>query len=91
MLPASEISFATLRGLNLIEDNVGDNGYSFSHIPMDEASIYSPAQVLEGAEATLAIEDIDANSKLATVAISWTTATGRERTITTGTVIGGYR
>lgn len=91
LLPARDISLATLRGLNLVDENQTGSPYSFAHVPMDDASLYSPAQVLKNAVATLEIEDTDANSKKAVIRISWKSASGKTKQITTGTIIGGYR
>lgn len=91
LLPARDIEVGHLKSLNLIEADDDSSPYSFAHIPLDEASRYSPAQVLQDAVAELEITDLDANSKAVSITLRYTSASGRTNTIQTGTIVGGYR
>ena len=53
--------------------------------------MYSPNQVLRNAVATMSVDDLSVNSKRIVLFMSWTSASGKTRSITTGTILGGYR
>lgn len=91
LLPPRDITVANLKSLNLLDANQTGSPYSFTNVPMDDASQYSPAQVLKNANATLVMTDIGASSKRAIITLAWTSPSGRTRTLTTGTIVGGYR
>jgi Tfp pilus assembly protein PilV len=91
LLPARDLTVSNLQGLNLLDGEQTGSPYSFTNVPMDDASGYSPAQVLKNASATLEIDDIDSGSKRATIVIAWTSASGKSKSLTMGTIVGGYR
>lgn len=91
LLKPKDINASTLSQLNLIDAGQTQAPYSFSHIPLDEGSMYSPNQVLRNAVATMSVDDLSVNSKRIVLFMSWTSASGKTRSITTGTILGGYR
>lgn len=91
MLQRSDITPATLVKLNLIDSGQTQPPYSFSNIPMDQASRYSPSQALRNGAATMDVNNADANSMRIDITISWKSSTGKNRTFKTGTILGGYQ
>lgn len=91
LLKPTDLSCATLTQLNLIDAGQSNQPYSFCHVPLDEASMYSPNQVLKNATALMTIEDLDANSKRVKLVMTYKSTSGKTLSITTGTIIGGYR
>lgn len=91
LLKASDITGPTLAAVNLIDAGQTASPYSFSHIPLDEGSRYSPAQVLRNGTGTLTVTPIDSQSVRLGVTIGWTSASGKAMSVSTGTIIGGYR
>lgn len=91
MLGAKDVNYSNLVALNLIDDTTNAQPYSFTHVPMDEASLYSPAQVLRDADGRLSYTDLGDGSIQVNVSLEYTTDTGHTDRIETGTIIGGYR
>ena len=92
LLKPQNLEPVTLSDLKLIDD--GQEAlpppYAFSHIPLDEGSLYSPAQTLPQGTGTMQIEALDAGSKRVTVEIRWKT-NGGWGSVKLGTIVGGYR
>lgn len=91
MLQRSDINAATLTKLNLIDSGQTQPPYTFTNIPMDQASRYSPSQALRSGSGVMDVTYIDANSTRLDITISWKSSTGKSRSITTGTILGGYQ
>ncbi len=91
MLHRSDIDAATLTKLNLIDSGQTQAPYSFANIPLDQASRYSPSQALRNGSGSIAVSTVDANSTRLDVTITWKSSTGKSRSITTGTILGGYQ
>jgi hypothetical protein len=91
LLRARDISYATLSQLNLVDPNQTQAPYSFTHIPLDEGSQYSPATALNSGVGRVSWEPLEADSVRVNVEVEWRSASGRTRTIRTGTIVGGYR
>jgi hypothetical protein len=91
MLPADDITAENLAALNLIEPNQTAQPYSFTHVPLDEASRYSPAQALRDANASLTFTDVGTGSKRVLITLTYKSDTGQSRTLKTGTVVGAFR
>lgn len=91
MLSADDITADNLEALNLIEPNQTTQPYSFTHVPLDEASRYSPAQALRNASANLTVTDIGTGSKAVRIVLTYTSDTGQTKTLRTGTVVGAFR
>jgi len=91
LLKPSDVQAATLTQLNLIDSGQTSPPYSFTNIPLDEASRYSPAQALPNGTGSLDVVSLPHGSVEARVTITWRSASGRTRTLQTGTVLGGFR
>lgn len=91
LLKPSDVQATTLTQLNLIDPGQISPPYSFTNIPLDEASRYSPAQALPSGTGTLDVVALPHGSIEARVMISWRSSSGRTRTLQTGTVFGGFR
>jgi hypothetical protein len=90
LLKPENLNGPTLIQLNLVEPGQNASPYSISRIPLDEGSMYSPAQVLPQGQGRLILTPLAANSIMAEVEISWMSG-GTRRFYRTGTVVGGYR
>lgn len=91
MLKPNEVNLDTLTKLNLIDPNQGAQPWSFSHIPLDDGTGYSPAKILRNGTGTITTSNIANGSILIKINLTWKSPTGRARSLTTGTVVGGYR
>lgn len=91
LLKPSDIQASTLTQLSLIDEDQSSGPYSFTNIPLDEASLYSPAQALPDGTGTLNVVSLPNNSVALEVTLTWRSSSGRTRTIQTGTVLGGFR
>lgn len=91
MLRATDITPATLTKLNLIDAGQSAQPFSFTHVPMDEASRYSPAQVLRGADAKLTYSSFTDGSVKVMVTLSYQSEAGKTQTVQSGTVVGSFR
>lgn len=93
LLKPKDVTYTTLTQLNLVDANSepASATYYFSHIPLDDASKYSPAELLKNAVGTLRIVDLPDNAKELRVTMVWTSASGKSRSVKTGTILGGYR
>lgn len=90
-LKTTDLNVTTLSSLNLIDANQTTLPYSFANVPLDNGSYYSPSSRLKGAVATINFTPIDAGSVRAVVTIRWRTPRNVNQSITTGTIIGGYK
>jgi hypothetical protein len=93
LLKPKDRNNTTLTQLNLVDQYSEPYAgtYSFSHIPLDEASKYSPAELLKNGNGSLQIIQLPDNAKELRVTMTWTIASGKSRTLKTGTILGGYR
>lgn len=90
-LRSSQITAPILSDLNLVDAGQTGSPYSFTNVPMDQASLYSPSQALPDGTAVMVVENIDSKAVLITIDISWRSPSGRTKTLRSGTVIGGYK
>src|ERR1051326_4192898 len=86
MLKPNEINTSTLVGLHLIDSSRVSQPWSFTNIPLDDGTDYSPAKVLKNGTGTISTTDIGQGSTLVTIRVAWTSPTGVSRSFTTGTV-----
>lgn len=91
MLGADDVNGQVLESLNLIDAGQTLQPYSFTHIPLDEASMYSPAQVLDDANGNLTITTLADGSKRVDIKLDYRSKSGELQTVQTGTVIGAFR
>lgn len=91
LLKPKDVTQSTLTQLNLVNSMTSPGVYSFSNIPLDEASRYSPAQLLNNGTGTLEVVNLADNAKELRVTMTWRSTSGRARTLRSGTVLGGYR
>ena len=91
MLPADDLNAQTLTSLNLIDAGQTFPPYSFTHIPLDEASMYSPAQVLRDANGTINVTPLPDGSARVDLLLTYTSESGKTEQIKTGTIVGSFR
>lgn len=87
----SDLTAEALSQLNLIDDGQVGSPYSFSNVPMDHASRYSPSQALPNGTGTLTVTPIESGCLRLDVEVTWRSPTGRTSRVRTGTILGGYR
>ena len=91
MLPADDLNAQTLTSLNLIDAGQAFPPYSFTNIPLDDATMYSPAQVLRNANATINVTPLPDGSARVDLMLTYTSEAGTAQQIKTGTVVGSFR
>lgn len=91
LLSTRDLNAATLSKLNLINPNQTSQPYNFSRVPLDEASRYSPAQVLRNGQGRMRITELESGAMRVEITISWMSEAGRLASITTGTIVGDYK
>ncbi|MCH8979834.1 MAG: hypothetical protein IH945_11420 [Armatimonadetes bacterium] len=91
MLPADDLNVQTLTSLNLIDQGQAFPPYSFTHIPLDEGSMYSPAQVLQDANGTINVTPLPDGSARVDILLTYTSKSGKTEQIQTGTIVGSFR
>src|SRR4051812_5720400 len=72
MLKPSEVTASTLSQLNLIDANQGAEPWSFSNIPLDDGTSYSPAKTLRNGQGLITTTALAQGSILVTVQVNWT-------------------
>jgi hypothetical protein len=90
LLRPENLTSANLETLNLIQPGQQGFPWRFDRIPMDEASLYSPAQSLPSGQGRLWLTNLPGNSIRAEIEVSWVDRSQRV-VHRTGTIIGGYR
>ena len=91
MLKPNEVNATTLASLKLIDVNQDAQPWSFSHIALDDGTDFSPAKALKNGTGSITTTNLAQGSILVTIRVPWTAPTGKSRSFTTGTVVGGYR
>ncbi len=91
MLKPSNINVDTLTKLNLIDTGQNAQPWTFTHLPIDDGTDYSPAKVLNNGVGQITTSNIANGSVLITITLTWNSPTGKARSLTTGAVVGGYR
>lgn len=91
LLKADDVTATALTQLNLIDANQTASPYSFTIVPLDDASKYSPAQMLRNGTGTMTVTELASGSRRIILTVSWTTESGKAASVTTGTIIGAYR
>jgi hypothetical protein len=86
-----DVNYTNLKDLGLIDSSPASSPYSFSNVPLDDATNYSPSKALRNGQGQLSVTPIDAGSVRLDITIAWTSSSGRTRSLTTGAIIGGYR
>lgn len=84
------ITYETLRDLDLIETWSGEGPYTFTNLSTDTATNFSPARALNQGEGRIYIEEIDSNVKTIRVEVVWLAASGQRRSVSVETAVGRY-
>ena len=91
LLTTRDVNVQTLTALNLVDNFSTGSPYSFTNIPLDEGTQYSPARALNGGKGTMTITKLANDSYRVVATITWKSKTGASRSYTTGTIVGSYR
>ncbi len=90
-LKVSELNPSILNQLGFVDTGQAASPYAFTNVPLDDATGMSPAKALRNGTGEFGLTPIAANSVRIDLEIRWRSASGRDRVLRTGTVIGGYR
>jgi hypothetical protein len=85
------LNATALTAAGLIDSGQSSSPYSFSQVPLDNSTRYSPSKALRNGTGLLSLQSIGDGSVRVTVVVSWKSEAGANRSITTGTIVGGYR
>jgi type II secretory pathway pseudopilin PulG len=91
LLRPADLNPDTLNQLNLVDPNSTGSPYSITNVALDEGSKYSPASLLKNGKGTMTVTAIDYGSMKVDLEITWTSASGKSRSLQTGTIVGGYK
>jgi hypothetical protein len=91
LLTTRDINVQTLTALNLVDNYSVGSPYSFTNIPLDEGTRYSPALALTNGKGVMTVTKLENESYRVVATISWTSKTGVTKSYTTGTIVGSYR
>jgi hypothetical protein len=91
MLRAQDVNITALSQLNLIDSGQSGNILSFTHVPLDEASKYSPAQALKNGQGQMTLTNLTSGSIKIDLVVSYKSPWGTTKQVSTGTIIGGHR
>jgi hypothetical protein len=91
LLSPQKLTATNLTGMQLIDPNQTASPYTFSNIPLDDSTRFSPAKALKNGTGTMTITNISDGSVRVLVTVAWKSPTGKARSITTGTILGAYR
>jgi Tfp pilus assembly protein PilV len=91
MLRPADVNSAVLTQLNLVDADQSGPTYTFTNVPLDEASHYSPSQALKGGQGVFTITNLTSGSLKVDLEVSYLSPWGTRRRVTTGTIIGGFR
>lgn len=90
-LKPNEVNPTILNQLGLVDPGQTSGPYSFTNVPLDDASGMSPAKALRSGTGRFGVTAIAANSVRIDLEMRWRSASGRNRVLRTGTIVGGYR
>lgn len=91
LLTTRDLNVSTLKGMNLIDTNSYESPYSFTNIPLDQGTMYSPSMALTDGTGKMTVQTLANGSMRVIATISWLSTTGAKKTFTSGTIIGSYR
>ncbi len=91
LLKPSDLNVTTLKAMNLIDSGSVSPPYSFTNIPLDQGTLYSPSTALIQGTGTMNVATMANGSVRVTATINWKSTTGKSRSFTSGTIIGAYK
>ena len=91
LLTTRDINVQTLTALNLVDNFSTGSPYSFTNIPLDDGTQYSPAKALTQGKGVMTVTKLANDSYRIVATISWRSKTGVTKSYTTGPIVGSYR
>ena len=91
LLKTSDLNVTTLKAMNLVDGNSVGSPYSFTNIPLDQGTLYSPSKVLINGTGSMSVATLANGSARVVATINWTSTTGKAKSFTSGTIIGAYK
>ena len=90
LLKPDTLTAEALLKLNLI-DSYAAGKYTFTNVPLDHGSRYSPAAALPGGSGWFSLTEVAGGSIRVDLTIAWKSNSGSTHQIQTGTIVGGYK
>ena len=87
----NKLDATSLYAAQLIDAGQTSAPYTFSSIPLEDSTDYSPAKALKNGTGTITINNLQWGSKQVVVTVNWKSASGKSSTVTMGTILGAYR
>jgi Tfp pilus assembly protein PilV len=91
LLKTGDLNVTTLKAMNLVDADSYGSPYSFTNIPLDQGTLYSPSKVLINGTGTMTVSTLANGSKRVVATINWKSTTGKSKSFTSGTIIGAYK
>jgi Tfp pilus assembly protein PilV len=91
LLTTRDLNTSTLKAMNLVDSNSTGSPYSFTNIPLDQGTMYSPSQALPDGKGSMSLTTLANGSVRVVATVTWRSASGKARSFTSGTIIGAYR
>ena len=91
LLSTRDLNVSTLKAMNLVDTNSYASPYSFTNIPLDQGTLYSPSKSLPNGTGTMTVTTLANGSMRVVATINWTSSSGEPQSLTSGTIIGAYK
>lgn len=91
LLTTRDVNVSTLKAMNLVDSSSTGSPYSFTNIPLDQGTMYSPSQALPDGKGSMSVVTLANGSVRVVATVTWRSASGTARSFTSGTIIGAYR
>lgn len=91
LLKPSDLNVTTLKAMNLVDNGSTGSPYSFTNIPLDQGTLYSPSKTLIDGQGVMRITTMANGSARVVATINWKSTTGKSKSFTSGTIIGAYK
>lgn len=91
LLSTRDMNVTTLKAMNLVDATSSESPYSFTNIPLDQGTLYSPSKSLTNGTGSMAVSTLSNGSVRVVATINWTSSSGKSQHLTSGTIIGAYK
>lgn len=91
LLSTRDLNVTTLKAMNLVDSSSTGSPYSFTNIPLDQGTLYSPSKSLTNGTGTMTLTTLANGSVRVVATVGWTSSSGKAQQLTSGTIIGGYK
>lgn len=91
LLSPTSLNASALTSLGLIDTGQNASPYTFNTISADNSTNYSPSKTLRNGTGVMTVQAIANGSYRVSVVVGWKSESGANRSISLGTIVGGYR